>query len=171
MSDGQSFRNFDWVLLACMVLLVGYGILMISQRTFQTQKLRPVPQTTRMAAARRRAVHRDHQYRLSLLTRFFAVVLHFFAYSSGCRSSFFRKRISGAEKLFVLGHFTFNPRKLQKSPRSSFCSITSARKAAIRNLVFRDFVHGRAHHGHPHGSDHPSTRHGTTITFLPPLVL
>lgn len=169
MSDRPVLRNFDWVMLSCIVLIVGYGILMIFSATFQTQNsglyLKQLEWLLLGAVLFVVIVNIDYHFLTdsSLLFYVFSLILLVLVLIVG-------KRISGAKSWFVLGHFHFQPSEIAKI--SSILLLSRYLSEESRTyLVFRDFVMAGLIMGVPMALIILQPDMGTTITFLPPLIL
>jgi rod shape determining protein RodA len=169
MMETRMLRQIDWVLFFCMIALTGLGVLMIYSATFQT-------------------VHADIYVRqlewCAIATVAFFILLrvdyHFLAdYSPVFYFAsllmlvavlFFGKRISGAKSWFSLGYFNFQPSEIAKIATILFLARYLSEETRSQ-LSFKDLLMACLIMGIPMFLIILQPDMGTTITFIPPLLM
>lgn len=169
MIDPRSLRQFDWILFLCFLALTGAGILMIYSATFQT--------------TRADLYVRQLQWFGLAMVLFFIILqidyhvmvdlaLPFYIFSLGMLVAvlFFGKRISGAKSWFSLGYFNFQPSEIAKIASilllARFLSDESRSQLTLKDLGKAGVIMAL-----PMFLIILQPDMGTTITFLPPLIL
>lgn len=169
MIDLRMLRQFDWILLGCMISLVLLGCLMIYSSTFQT--------------LRADLYIRQLQWFCIAMVLFFIVLqidyhvmtdFSVFFYLGSllllvCVLIFGRK-ISGARSWFSLGYFNFQPSEIAKIA-SILLLARYLSEESRTHLVFKDFIVAGLIMGVPMFLIMLQPDMGTTLTFLPPLIL
>lgn len=169
MIDPRSFRQFDWILFFCFLALTGAGILMIYSATYQT--------------TRADLYIRQLQWFGLAMVMFFIILqidyhvmvdlaLPFYIFALGMLVAvlFFGRRISGAKSWFSLGYFNFQPSEIAKIASI----LLLARFLSDENrsqLTLTDLGKAGAIMALPMFLIILQPDMGTTITFLPPLIL
>ena len=169
MPDTRIYRQFDPVLFFCMISLILLGVLMIYSATFQS--------------ASQEMYVRQLQWFAAALVVFFIILsidYHVLADSSmplyiGSLALLvavliFGKRISGAKSWFSLGYFNFQPSEIAKITAVLFLAKYLSDETRMF-LVFRDFVMAGLIMLVPMFLIILQPDMGTTITFLPPLIV
>lgn len=169
MIETRMLRQIDWVLFFCMLALTGLGVLMIYSSTYQT-------------------VRADFYIRqlewLALATVVFFILLrvdyHFLADYSPffyfvsllllVGVLFFGKRISGAKSWFALGYFNFQPSEIAKLATILFLARYLSDETRS-HLNFKDLVTAGLIMAVPMFLIILQPDMGTTITFVPPLLM
>jgi rod shape determining protein RodA len=169
MADTRIYRQFDAVMFFCMLALIGLGVLMIYSATFQS--------------ASQEMYIRQLQWLFAAMILFF--ILLNIDYHRIADSAFpiylgsllllvavliFGKRISGAKSWFSLGYFNFQPSEIAKISAVLFLAKYLSDETRMF-LVFRDFVMAGVIMLIPMFLIILQPDMGTTITFLPPLIM
>jgi rod shape determining protein RodA len=169
MIDTRQLREFDLTFFFAMLALVGVGVLMIYSATFQTDSAN--------------LYVRQLEWFVIGVVVFFVVLqidyhsltdssLIFYLFSLGLLVAvlFYGKRISGAKSWFSLGYLNFQPSELAKI--SAILLLAKYLSDESRSsLVFKDFLVAGVIMGIPMLLVILQPDMGTTITFLPPLIL
>jgi rod shape determining protein RodA len=169
MADTRIYRQFDAVMFFCMLALVGLGVLMIYSATFQS--------------ASQDLYIRQLQWCAVALVLYFILLnidYHVLADSSLpiyigslvllIAVLFFGKRISGAKSWFSMGYFNFQPSEIAKIAAILFLAKYLSDETRML-LVLRDFLVAGLIILIPMFLIILQPDMGTTITFLPPLIL
>ncbi len=169
MVDTRIYRQFDPVMFFCMLALGGLGVLMIYSATFQS--------------ASQEMYIRQLQWFAAALVLFFVILnidYHVIADSALplyigslvllVAVLIFGKRISGAKSWFTLGYFNFQPSEIAKIAAVLFLAKYLSDETRMF-LVFRDFVMAGVIMLIPMFLIILQPDMGTTITFLPPLIV
>ena len=169
MADTRIYRQFDPVLFFCMLSLIGLGVLMIYSATFQS--------------VNHDLYVRQLQWFAVALVLFFIILnidYHVLADSAMplyigamvllVAVLLFGKRISGAKSWFALGYFNFQPSEIAKITAVLFLAKYLSDETRMF-LVFRDFVIAGLIMFVPMFLIILQPDMGTTITFLPPLIV
>ncbi len=169
MPDTRIFRQFDPVLFFCMLALIGTGVLMIYSATFQTLSAQLYVRQLQWFAVS-----------LVLFVILLNVDYHFLADSSLplylgsvillIAVLFFGKRISGAKSWFALGYFNFQPSEIAKIATILFLAKYLSDETRMF-LELRDFLMSGLIVAIPMFLIILQPDMGTTLTFLPPLIL
>ncbi|MCI0417555.1 rod shape-determining protein RodA [bacterium] len=169
MADTRIYRQFDPVMFFSMLSLIGMGVLMIYSATFQS--------------ASQDLYIRQLQWCAVALVLFFILLnidYHVLADSSLpiyvgslvflVAVLFFGKRISGAKSWFSLGYFNFQPSEIAKIATILFLAKYLSDETRMF-LVLRDFLLAGLIVLVPMFLIILQPDMGTTITFIPPLIL
>jgi len=169
MVDTRLFRQFDWILLVCMMSLVGLGILMIYSATYQGDHAE--------------LYIRQFQYFVVAMVLFLivlqvdyhfltdgAVVFYIFSILLLIAVLFFGKRISGAKSWFAFGYFNFQPSEIAKIASilflARYLSVEQRTQLTLKDLGMAGVIMGI-----PMLLVILQPDMGTAMTFLPPLIL
>jgi rod shape determining protein RodA len=169
MMDLRMLRQFDWLLFLCMCTIVGLGALMIYSSTFQTVRadlyLRQL-QWFAMAMVVFIIILQIDYHTLTDLSPAF----YFFALLLLVAVLVVGKKISGARSWFSLGYLNFQPSEIAKI--ASILLLSKYLSQENRTyLVFKDFLMAGVIMGVPMFLIILQPDMGTTLTFLPPLIL
>jgi rod shape determining protein RodA len=169
MADTRKYRQFDSVMFLCMLSLVGLGLLMIYSATFQSREAD--------------LYIRQLQWFIAALVIFFILInidyhvladssfpIYLFSLIMLVAVLFVGKRISGAKSWFSLGYFNFQPAEIAKIAAILFLAKFLSDETRLF-LVFRDFVLAGLIMAVPMFLIMLQPDMGTTITFLPPLIV
>ncbi len=169
MADTRIYRQFDAVMFFSMLSLIGLGVLMIYSATFQSEN--------------QELYIRQLQWCAAAFVLFFIVLnidYHVLADSSLpiyigslvflVAVLFFGKRISGAKSWFSLGYFNFQPSEIAKIATILFLAKYLSDETRMF-LVLRDFLLAGLIVLIPMFLIILQPDMGTTITFIPPLIL
>jgi rod shape determining protein RodA len=169
MADNRIYRQFDAVLFFCMIALAGLGVLMIYSATFQS--------------ASQEMYIRQLQWFLAGLILFFILLnIDYHRIADSALPIYIGsiillilvlivgKRISGAKSWFSLGYFNFQPSEIAKIAAVLFLAKYLSDETRMF-LVFRDFVMAGVIMLVPMFLIILQPDMGTTITFLPPLIM
>jgi rod shape determining protein RodA len=169
MFDTRILRQFDWILLACMISLITLGIMMIYSATYQ--------------GAHADLYIRQLQYMLVGMVLFIiilqvdyhfltdgAVVFYILSLMLLVGVLFFGKRISGAKSWFSLGYFNFQPSEIAKIASILFLARYLSMENRV-NLTLKDVGMAGLIMGIPMVLIILQPDMGTTLTFVPPLVM
>jgi rod shape determining protein RodA len=169
MPDTRIYRQFDPVMFFCMLALIGLGVLMIYSATFQT--------------ASGELYMRQLQWFAVAMILFFILLnidYHHMAEASLplyigslvllVAVLFFGRRISGAKSWFSLGYFNFQPSEIAKIATILFLAKYLSDETRMF-LVLRDFIQAGMIMAVPMFLIMMQPDMGTTLTFLPPLIL
>ena len=169
MIETRLFRQFDPLMFFCMIALTGLGILMIYSATFQT--------------ASANLYWKQLQFFILAMIIFlilinidyhvltdFSLGFYIFAIALLVAVLFFGKRLNGAKSWFALGYFNFQPSEIAKL--ASIVLLARYLSEESRTyLIFKDFLMAGLIMGIPMFLIILQPDMGTTITFLPPLIL
>ena len=169
MMDLRMLRQFDWILFLCMATIVGLGSLVIYSSTFQTMRgdlyLRQLQWFAMAIVCFLIILQIDYHtltdlspafYFLSLLLLVAVLVVG--------------KKLNGARSWFGLGYFNFQPSEIAKI--ASILLLSKYLSQENRTyLVFKDFLMAGVIMGVPMFLIILQPDMGTTLTFLPPLIL
>lgn len=169
MTEVRTIRQFDLVLFFCMLGLTGLGILMIYSATFQTPSAN--------------LYHKQLQWFLIALVLFIILLnidyhllvdmslpFYLFAILLLIAVLFFGKRLNGAKSWFSLGYFNFEPAEIAKLASIILLSRYLSEESKT-HLVFKDFLMAGLIMGLPMLLIIVQPDLGTTLTFIPPLIL
>lgn len=152
-----------------MVILIGYGILMIYSVTFQTQSenlyIKQLEWLLIASVLYVVIINIDYHVLTDSSLLFYLVSL---ALLVGVL--IFGHRVSGAKSWFAIGYFRFQPSEIAKIASILLLSRYLSEESKTY-LVFRDFVMAGLIMGVPMLLIILQPDMGTTITFLPPLIL
>lgn len=169
MIDPRSLRQFDWILLASMLALTGVGVLMIYSATYQTIRadlyVRQLQWFCLAVVTFFIILQVDYHVMVDL-----ALPLYIFSLALLVAVLFFGKRISGAKSWFAFGYFHFQPSEIAKIASI----VLLARYLSDENrtsLTLKDLGMAGVIMGIPMMLIILQPDMGTTITFLPPLIL
>ena len=168
MFDTRILRQFDWILLGCIVSLVTLGIMMIFSATYQ--------------GAHADLYVRQFQYFIVGMALFIiilqvdyhfltdgAVVFYILSILLLIGVLFFGKRISGAKSWFALGFFNFQPSEIAKIASilflARFLSMESRTELTLKDVGMAGLIMGI-----PVFLIILQPDMGTALTFLPPLI-
>ena len=169
MIDTRMLREFDLILFVTLLVLTGLGILMIYSATFQTASANLYVRQLQWFVIGLAVFFIILQIDYHSLTDF-SLLFYLIAIGMLIAVLFFGKRISGAKSWFSLGYFNFQPSEIAK-----IASILLLAKylsdESKTSLVFRDFCVAGLIMGIPVVLIILQPDIGTTITFLPPLIL
>jgi rod shape determining protein RodA len=169
MVDTRVLREFDLAMFFCVMVLVGFGVLMIYSATFQTQSANLYIRQLQWFAAAMVLFVVIMNVDYHVLTDS-AFPLYVGSLLLLVAVLFFGKRISGAKSWFSLGYFNFQPSEIAKI--ASILLLAKYLSDETRtSLVFRDMVMACLIMGIPMFLIILQPDMGTTITFLPPLIL
>lgn len=169
MIDPRSFRQFDWLLLFCILAITGAGILMIYSATYQGVRadlyLRQFHWFVLAMVLFFVILQIDYHVLVDLAVPFFCVSLVLLI-----AVLFFGKRISGAKSWFSLGYLNFQPSEIAKI--ASILLLARYLSEETRTpLILKDLGVATLIMGIPMILIILQPDMGTTITFLPPLIL
>lgn len=152
-----------------MVILIGYGILMIYSVTFQTQSenlyVKQLEWLLIASILYVVIINVDYHVLTDSSLLFYLISL---ALLVGVL--IFGHRVSGAKSWFAIGYFRFQPSEIAKIASILLLSRYLSEESKTY-LVFRDFVMAGLIMGVPMLLIILQPDMGTTITFLPPLIL
>ena len=109
----RMLRQFDWILMLCMLALVGLGVLVIYSATYQTAHAELYIRQLQWLAFAMIAFLIVLQIDYHVLTDF-SLLFYLFALALLVAVLIFGKRISGAKSWFSLGYFNFQPSEIAK---------------------------------------------------------
>jgi rod shape determining protein RodA len=169
MIDPRSLRQFDWILLFCMLAITGVGILMIYSATYQTVRadlyIRQLQWFSIAMVLFFIILQVDYHVLVDLALPFYV-----FALALLVAVLFFGKRISGAKSWFAFGYFHFQPSEIAKIASivllARYLSEESRSTLTLKDLGMACLIMGI-----PMFLIILQPDMGTTITFLPPLIL
>jgi rod shape determining protein RodA len=169
MFDTRILRQFDWILLTCMLSIITLGIMMIYSATYQ--------------GAHADLYLRQLQYFIVGMILFIIILqvdYHFLTDGAAVfyiisilmliAVLFFGKRISGAKSWFALGYFNFQPSEIAKIASILFLARYLSMESRSTNLTLKDLGMAALIMGIPMVLIILQPDMGTTLTFLPPLV-
>ena len=169
MIDPRSLRQFDWILLFCLLALTGVGILMIYSATYQTVRadlyIRQFQWFSLAMVVFFIILQMDYHILVDL-----ALPLYLFSLALLVAVLFFGKRISGAKSWFVLGYFHFQPSEIAKIA-SIILLARYLSDESRSSLTLKDLGMAAVIMGIPMILIILQPDMGTTLTFLPPLIL
>lgn len=170
MVDTRVFRQFDWLLLISIMSLVGLGVLMIYSATYQSHHAD--------------LYVRQLQYFVVAMVLFIiilqvdyhfltdgAVVFYIFSLALLVAVLIFGKRISGSKSWFYLGYFNFQPSEIAKIASILFLARFLSAETRSTELTLKDLGMAGAIMGVPMLLIILQPDMGTTLTFLPPLII
>jgi rod shape determining protein RodA len=169
MMEFRMLRQFDWLLFLSMLVLIGLGILIIYSATYQTVRADLYARQLQWFALAMVSFFVLLQIDYHVLTDF-SLLLYLFALALLVAVLFFGRRISGAKSWFALGYFNFQPSEIAKIASILLLGRYLADESR-QNLVFKDFLMAGLIMGIPMFLIILQPDMGTTITFLPPLIL
>lgn len=169
MIDPRSLRQFDWILLFCLFALTGVGVLMIYSATYQTVRADLYVRQLQWFALAMVIFFILLQIDYHILVDL-ALPLYLFSLALLVAVLFFGKRISGAKSWFALGYFHFQPSEIAKIASivllARYLSDESRSSLTLKDLGMAGVIMGI-----PMILIILQPDMGTTITFLPPLIL
>jgi rod shape determining protein RodA len=169
MADTRIYRQFDAVMFFCMLSLIGLGVLMIYSATFQS-------------ASQEMYIRQLQAFLVGLILFFILLNIDYHRIADSAFPIYlaslillvavliFGKRISGAKSWFSLGYFNFQPSEIAKIAAVLFLAKYLSDETRMF-LVFRDFVMAGVIMLMPMFLIILQPDMGTTITFLPPLIV
>jgi len=169
MPDTRIYRQFDPILFFCMLAIIGLGVLMIYSATFQTASGELYIRQLQWFAAAMVLffilLNIDyHHLTEASLPMYLGSLLLLIAVL------FFGKRISGAKSWFSLGYFNFQPSEIAKIAAILFLAKFLSDETRL-SLTFRDFVLAGLIMVVPMFLIMLQPDMGTTLTFVPPLIV
>jgi rod shape-determining protein RodA len=169
LTEVRTIRQFDILMFFCMLALTGLGILMIYSATFQT--------------ASANLYYKQLQWFIIAMVIFVILLnidyhvlvdlslpFYLFAVALLIAVLFFGKRINGAKSWFTVGYFNFQPSEIAKLASIILLARYFSEESKTY-LVFKDFLMAGLIMGVPMFLIILQPDMGTTITFLPPLIL
>ncbi|HSP06710.1 MAG TPA: rod shape-determining protein RodA, partial [Acidobacteriota bacterium] len=161
--------QFDWILLSCLLALTGVGVLMIYSATYQTVRadlyIRQLQWCSMARVLFFIILQIDYHSLVDL-----ALPFYIFSLTLLVAVLFFGKRISGAKSWFAFGYFHFQPSEIAKI--ASIVLLARYLSDDSRgNLTLKDLGMACVIMGIPMFLIILQPDMGTTITFLPPLIL
>ena len=169
MADTRIYRQFDAVMFFCIISLVLLGVLMIYSATFQS-------------ASQDMYIRQLQWFAVALVVFFILLNIDYHVLADSSLPLYigslvllvavliFGKRISGAKSWFTLGYFNFQPSEIAKIMAVLFLAKYLSDETRMF-LVFRDFVLAGAIMLVPMFLIILQPDMGTTLTFLPPLIV
>jgi len=169
MMETRMLRQIDWVLFFCMMALTGLGVLMIYSATFQTIRadiyMRQLEWCAIATVAFFILLRVDYHFLAD-----YSPVFYFGSLLMLIAVLFFGKRISGAKSWFSLGYFNFQPSEIAKIATILFLARYLSQETRSQ-LGFKDLLMSCLIMGIPMFLIILQPDMGTTITFLPPLLI
>src|SRR5688572_20357825 len=169
MADTRIYRQFDAVMFFCIISLVLLGVLMIYSATFQS-------------ASQDMYIRQLQWFAVALVVFFILLNIDYHVLADSSLPLYigslvllvavliFGKRISGAKSWFTLGYFNFQPSEIAKIMAVLFLAKYLSDETRMF-LVFRDFVMAGLIMLVPMFLIILQPDMGTTLTFLPPLII
>ncbi|PWT92351.1 MAG: rod shape-determining protein RodA [Acidobacteria bacterium] len=169
MMDLRMLRQFDWILFLCMLSVVGLGSLMIYSATFQTSRadlyIRQLQWFTIAMVLFIIILQIDYHTLTDLSPMFYIVSLLLLA-----AVLIFGRKINGARSWFFVAGYSFQPSEIAKI--ASILLLSKYLSQENRTyLVFKDFLMAGLIMGIPMLLIILQPDMGTTLTFIPPLIL
>lgn len=169
MMETRMLRQIDWVLFFCMLALTGLGVLMIYSATFQTVRadiyVRQLEWCAIATVAFFILLRVDYHFLAD-----YSPVFYFVSLLMLVAVLFFGKRISGAKSWFSLGYFNFQPSEIAKIATILFLARYLSEETRSQ-LSFKDLLMACLIMGIPMFLIILQPDMGTTITFIPPLLM
>lgn len=169
MIDPRSLRQFDWIMFLCFLAITGIGILMIYSATYQSVRadlyIRQLQWFALAMVLFVIILQVDYHVLVDL-----AFPFYLFSLALLVAVLFFGKRISGAKSWFSLGYFNFQPSEIAKIASILFLARYLSDESRT-TLTLKDLGMGGLIMGIPMLLIILQPDMGTTITFLPPLIL
>lgn len=165
----RMLRQFDWILMLCMLSLVGLGILVIYSATYQTVMAELYIRQLQWLGFAIIVLFIILQIDYHVLTDF-SLLFYLFSLALLVAVLLFGKRISGAKSWFSFGYFNFQPSEIVKIT-SILLLARYLSSESKQTLVFKDFLMAGLIMGVPMFLIILQPDMGTTITFLVPLIL
>ncbi len=169
MTDTRTYRQFDLVMFVCMLSLIGLGTLMIYSATFQTESASLYAKQLQWCAL---AIvlffillNVDYHVLIDLSLLFYS-----FSLALLVAVLFVGKRISGAKSWFSLGYFNFQPSEIAKLASILLLARYLSQEGRT-HLTSKDLAISGLIMGIPMFLIILQPDMGTTLTFLPPLIL